>query len=325
MSTCYELLSRINEKYSRLSKGQRLLAAYITDHYDTAAFLTAAKLGEAVGVSESTVVRFAMNLGYKGYPQFQQALGELIKNKLNSVQRMEHTYGRISQSEILETVLRSDAGRITKTLEEIDEHAFHMAVEDILEAGHIYIVGLRSCAPLAEFLGFYLKLMRENVHILHTSSASELFEQMMRIGNEDVIIGISFPRYSMRTLKAMEFANNRSAKVITITDSIHSPMNLYSSCNLIARSDMESVVDSLVAPLSVINALLMAICMKCQDKVIGNLTMLEELWEEYQFNGSDEMEYIRQEISPAVLHNRNDEQRIESGTSVLEMAVDEYE
>ncbi|MCI9448193.1 MAG: MurR/RpiR family transcriptional regulator [Lachnospiraceae bacterium] len=292
MATANELMNRINERYGTLSKGQKMIAAYITDYYDKAVFLTAAKLGEAVGVSESTVVRFAMQLGYKGYPQFQQALAELVRGKLDSVQRMENVYGRISQSEILTTVLKSDAKRIQDTLETIDAHAFDLAVDAILHAKHIYVVGIRSCAPMAEFLAFYLNIMFDNVRLLHTNSSSELFEQMLYIGREDAIIGISFPRYSMRVLKAMEFANNRNARVITLTDSIHSPMNLYSSCNLVANSDMSSIVDSLVAPLSVINALIMAICMKRQKKVVRNLEMLEQLWEEYQVYGSDEIDYI---------------------------------
>lgn len=296
MSNNNDLRNRINEHYGSLSKGQKLLAAYITDHYDKAVFLTAAKLGEAVGVSESTVVRFAANLGYKGYPQFQKALEDMVKSKLDSVHRMEVTYGQISQSEILNNVLMADAHRITNTLEEIDVDAFEAAVDTILNARCIYVVGLRSCAMLAEFFGFYLNMMFEQVKVLKTTSASELFEQMVHIGKEDVIIGISFPRYSMRTLKAMEFANNRSAKVITITDSVHSPMNLYSSCNLLAKSDMSSILDSLVAPLSVINALLIALCMKKQGEVVESLEILEQVWEDYQVYGKDEIDYIDESV-----------------------------
>lgn len=296
MANTNDLLNRINKKYSSMSKGQKLLATYITDNYDKAVFLTAAKMGDIVGVSESTVVRFAMSLGYKGYPEFQKALEELVRNKLNSVQRMEVTYGRISQSAILETVLQSDADKLKTTLEKIDHNAFELAVDTILNARNIYIVGIRSCAPLASFLSFYLTLMFDNVRLLHTNSSSEIFEQMVRIGEEDVIIGISFPRYSMRTLKALEFANNRSAKVITITDSIHSPMNLYSSCNLIADSDMASIVDSLVAPLSVINALIVALCMKKQKEVAKTLTTLEEIWDEYQVYENDEIDVIDDSI-----------------------------
>ena len=296
MANTNDLLNRINKYYSKMSKGQKLLATYITDNYDKAVFLTAAKMGDVVGVSESTVVRFAMSLGYKGYPEFQKALEELVRNKLNSVQRMDVTYGRISQSEILETVLKSDADKLKTTLEKIDHSAFELAVDTILGARNIYIVGIRSCAPLASFLSFYLNLMFDNVRLLHTNSSSEIFEQMVRINEDDVIIGISFPRYSMRTLKALEFANNRSAKVITITDSIHSPMNLYSSCNLIADSDMASIVDSLVAPLSVINALIVALCMKKQKEVAKTLTTLEEIWDEYQVYDNDEIDLIDDSI-----------------------------
>lgn len=292
MNNSNELINRINEKYSSMSKGQKLLSTYITDNYDNAVFLTAEKLGKVVGVSESTVVRFATHLGYRGYPEFQKALEELVRNKLNSIQRMEVTYGRISQSKILDTVLQSDAEKIKSTLEQIDQNAFESALDIILNAKHIYIVGIRSCAPLASFMSFYFNLMFDNVHLLHTSSSSELFEQMVRISEEDVIIGISFPRYSMRTLKAMEFANNRNAKVITLTDSVHSPMNLYSSCNLIAKSDMASIVDSLVAPLSVINALIVALCMRKQSEVAETLEALEDIWNEYQVYESDEINYI---------------------------------
>lgn len=292
MGNTNELSNRINERYGSLSKGQKRLAAYITDNYDKAVFLTAAKLGDIVGVSESTVVRFATHLGYKGYPEFQKALEELVRNKLNSIQRMEVTYGRISQSQILETVLSADAEKIKSTMENIDPMTFELAVDTILNAKNIYIIGIRSCAPLASFMAFYFNLMFENVHLLHTNSSSELFEQMVRISGEDAIIGISFPRYSMRTLKAMEFANNRSAKVITLTDSVHSPMNLYSSCNLIAKSDMASIVDSLVAPLSVINALIVALCMRKQPDVVKTLEMLEDIWNEYQVYENDEINYI---------------------------------
>ena len=292
MSGGNELLNRINERYGSLSKGQKLLAAYITDNYDKAAFLTAARLGQVVGVSESTVVRFASHLGYRGYPEFQRAMGELVQDKLHAVHRMEDVYGRISQSEILETVLKSDMERIKNTLEHIDEHAFDLAVDILLSARHIYVLGIRSCAPLAEFLAFYLNMMFDDIRLLHTSSSSELLEQMVHIGREDVMIGISFPRYSIRTLKAMELANNRSARVITLTDSVHSPMNLYSSCNLIAKSDMSSILDSLTAPMSVINALLLAVCMKKQDEVVKRLELLEQVWEEYQINGNDEINYM---------------------------------
>lgn len=229
MNSTEHLLGRINHQYHSFSKGQKKLASYILENYDKAAFLTAAKLGETVGVSESTVVRFAIHLGYKGYPEFQKALEELVRNKLNSIQRMEVTYGKVPQSEILDTVLHSDIDKIKLTLEGIDHQAFELVIELLLSARNIYVVGIRSCAPLASFMSFYLNLIFDNVRLLTTSGSSEIFEQMIHIGEEDVIVGISFPRYSMRTLKALEFANNRKAKVITLTDSIHSPMNLYLS------------------------------------------------------------------------------------------------
>ena len=262
------------------------------EHYDKAVFMTAARLGEEVGVSESTTVRFAAQLGYNGYPEFHRALEELVINRLNSIQRMEVTYGRMPEEKILDTVLQSDIDKIKLTLEQIDRDAFRTAVEDILQAETIYVVGIRSCAPLASFLSFYLNQIFDRVRLVTTNSASEIFEQMIRISQKDVIIGISFPRYSMRTLKAMEFANNRNAKVITLTDSVHSPMNLYSSCNLVARSDMASIVDSLTAPLSVINALVVALCMKRQTEVMETLTTMEKIWDEYQVYSSDEINYL---------------------------------
>ena len=266
-----ELLQKIDDGYLKFSKGQKKLADFIRKDYDKAAFLTAAKMGEEVGVSESTVVRFATALGYAGYPEFQKALGELVRTKLNSIQRMEVTYGRISQGEILTSVLQSDIEKIKLTMDGIDHEAFEMAVDTILKANRIYVIGIRSCSPLASFLSFYLNLICDNVTAVNTNSSSEIFEQLIRINEKDVIIGISFPRYSMRTLKALEFASNRKATVITLTDSVHSPMTLYSSCNLIARSDMASIVDSLVAPLSVVNALVVALCMKKQKEVITTL------------------------------------------------------
>ena len=292
MSSTNDLNSRMNQAYSKMSKGQKMLANYITDYYDKAVFLTAAKMGDVVGVSESTVVRFAMALGYHGYPDFQKALEEMVRNKLSSIQRMEVAYGRISQSKVLESVLRSDEEKIKQTLEKIDDAAFENAIDTLMKARKIYVIGIRSCAPLASFLAFYLHLMFDNVVLIQTNNSSEIFEQMVRINEKDAIIGISFPRYSMRTLKAMEFANNRNAKVITLTDSVHSPMNLYSSCNLIASSDMASIVDSLVAPLSVINALIVALCMRKQDEVAGTLEVLEHIWDEYQVYENDEIEPI---------------------------------
>ena len=306
MGTNNELLQKIDDGYARFSKGQKKLADYIRRDYDKAAFLTAARMGEVVGVSESTVVRFATALGYSGYPAFQKALEEMVRTRLNSIQRMEVTYGRITQGEILASVLQSDIEKIKLTMESIDHEAFELAVETILKARKVYVVGIRSCAPLASFLSFYLNLLCEDVTAVSTNSASEIFEQLLRIGEEDVIIGISFPRYSMRTLKALEFASNRKAKVITLTDSIHSPMNLYSSCTLIARSVMASIVDSLVAPLSVVNALVVALCMKKQKEVVSTLEMLEEIWDEYQVYSGDELDKVSDKVELAAPGKKED-------------------
>ena len=306
MGTNNELLQKIDDGYARFSKGQKKLADYIRRDYDKAAFLTAARMGEVVGVSESTVVRFATALGYSGYPAFQKALEEMVRTRLNSIQRMEVTYGRITQGEILASVLQSDIEKIKLTMESIDHEAFELAVKTILNARKVYVMGIRGCAPLASFLSFYLNLLCEDVTAVSTNSASEIFEQLLRIGEEDVIIGISFPRYSMRTLKALEFASNRKAKVITLTDSIHSPMNLYSSCNLIARSDMASFVDSLVAPLSVVNALVVALCMKKQKEVVSTLEMLEEIWDEYQVYSGDELDKVSDKVELAAPGKKED-------------------
>lgn len=295
MEKQYDILSRISERYDGMSKSHKAIASFISEHYDQAVFMTAAKMGEALGISESTVVRFASGIGYEGYPEFQKALEECVKSKLNSVQKMDAKYGRSSQSEVLTSVITADIEKLQHTIENLDSAAFESAVNTILEADTIYIMGLRSNEPLAEFLHFYLNMIRGGVVLLKTTSVSETFEQMIRIGDKDCFIGISFPRYSMRTLKAMEFASDRNAKVIAITDSVNSPMNLYSSCNLLARSDMVSIVDSLVAPLSVINALVVALCLKCPQEVKRNLEMLEDTWNNYQVYLNDEINFIDDE------------------------------
>ena len=287
-----DIVTRMNQNFAQMSKSHKKIASYIMDHYDTAVFMTAATLGKEIGISESTVVRFAAGLGYDGYPEFQKALEEWVKSKWNSLQQMGAKYGNSSQSEILTSVIRADMEKMEDTIHNLDPAAFKTAVSSILEAKHVYVIGLRSCEPLASFLSFYLSMIRGDVMQLKTTSTTELFEQMIRVSDEDVVIGISFPRYSMRTLKAMEFANDRNAKVITITDSVHSPMNLYSSCNLLARSDMVSIVDSLVAPLSVINALVVALCVKAPEQASKNLKDLEEVWANYQVYLNDEIDYI---------------------------------
>ncbi|WP_058485434.1 MurR/RpiR family transcriptional regulator [Defluviitalea phaphyphila] len=284
-----DLIRRIHSNLPRLSKGQKLIANYILTHYDKAVFLTAAKLGKIVGVSESTVVRFANELGYDGYPKLQRALEELVKNRLTAVQRMEVASDRLEQKHVLKYVLQSDADKIKHTLEEVDEKVFDESVDAILKARKIYILGVRSSASLASFLGFYFNLLFDNVKLIHTNSVSEMFEQIYKMNSEDVVIGISFPRYSKRTLKAMEFAKSKKATVITITDSPLSPMTQYADYSLLARSDMASFVDSLVAPMSLLNALIMAISLKKKDEISSTLSNLEKIWAEYQvYDNEDE-------------------------------------
>lgn len=295
MEKRYDVLSRISEHYDKMSKSQKAIASFIHDHYDQAVFMTAAKLGETLGISESTVVRFAAGVGYEGYPEFQKALEECVRGKLGNIQRIDAKYGKSSQSEVLTSVLTADIEKLQHTIDNLDPTAFETAVDTILKAETIYIMGLRSNEPLAAFLHFYLNMIRDRVVLVKTTSVSETFEQMIRINERDCFIGISFPRYSMRTLKAMEFASDRNAKVIAITDSVNSPMNLYSSCNLLARSDMVSIVDSLVAPLSVINALVVALCLKCPQEVRKNLECLEKTWNNYQVYLNDEINFINDE------------------------------
>ncbi|MDE6912653.1 MAG: MurR/RpiR family transcriptional regulator, partial [Lachnospiraceae bacterium] len=206
MEVKYDTISRINDKFNRMSKSHKKIATFIIDHYEQAAFMTASKLGKTVGISESTVVRFAYALEYEGYPEFQEALAEWVKDKLNSVQKIGAKYGKSTQSEILTSVLNADIEKIDDTIDHVDPQAFEAAVDIILNAKHVYLIGLRSCKPLAEFLHFYLNMIRSDVILLDSTSTSELFEQMLRINEKDAIIGISFPRYSMRTLKAMEMA-----------------------------------------------------------------------------------------------------------------------
>jgi len=275
------MITRIQDRLPGMSKGHKLIASYIINHYDKAAFMTAAKLGNTVGVSESTVVRFAIELGYEGYPKLQKVLQELIKSKLTSVQRIEVTSNRINESNILKSVLQSDMEKIKLTMEEIDQEGFDRIVECILNAKKIYILGVRASAPLASFLGFYFNLIFDNVNLVQTTSVSEMFEQVLRASEGDVVIGISFPRYSKRTTKAIQFVKSQGASVIVITDSKQSPIAAHADYCITARSDMASFVDSLVAPLSVINALIVAIGMRKKESVYNTFERLETIWDEY--------------------------------------------
>ena len=276
-----DILGAIQNGMSGFSKGQKLIANYIINSYDKAAFMTASKLGKTVSVSESTVVRFAVELGYDGYPAMQKALQEMIRNKLTTVQRIEVANNRFGNQEILSMVLQSDIEKIRATMEEVDKGAFQAAVDDILKAKTIYILGVRSSASIASFLSFYFNLMFDNVRHIHTSSNAEMFEQMVRISEDDVVIGISFPRYSSRTVKAMKFAYDRGATVIALTDSMSAPIAQNATHTLIAMSDMVSLVDSLVAPLSVVNALIVACSYKKEAEISAALADLETIWDEY--------------------------------------------
>ena len=276
-----DILSVIQNSMPTFSKGQRLIARFILESYDKAAFMTASKLGKTVNVIESTVVSFAAVYGYDGYASIQKSLQEMIRNKLRSIQRIEVANDRIGNQDILSMVMQSDIEKIRMTLEETDRASFRQAVDAILSAHRIYILGVRSAAALADFLGFYFNLIFDNIVLVHTTSASEIFEQLLRVGPEDVVIGISFPRYSSRTVKAMRFAKDRGANVIALTDSEASPLAEAATETLLAKSDMASFVDSLVAPLSLVNALIVAVGRRRNEDVEQIFADLEQIWSEY--------------------------------------------
>lgn len=276
-----DILTVIQENMSTFSKGQKRIANYILESYDKAAFMTASKLGKTVSVSESTVVRFASELGYDGYPNMQKSLQKMIRNRLTSVQRIEVSYDRFGDQDVLTSVLQSDIDKIRMTLEEVDHQSFENAVEAIVKARRIYIIGVRSSASIATFLHFYLNLIFDNVVLIGASTASEVYENLIKVGAEDVVIGISFPRYSSRTVHGMKFAKDQGATTIAITDSEASPLASTATYTLKARSDMASFVDSLVAPLSLVNALLVAVSRKKNEDLSNTFQKLEKIWEEY--------------------------------------------
>ncbi len=276
-----DLLKVIEERMSSFSKGQKMIASYILANYDKAAYLTASKLGAFVGVSESTVVRFAIELGYEGYPDFQDSLRKLIRNRLTSFQRIEVTNNLIGDGDVLEKVLSSDIDKIRRTMEEIDRGMFAEAVERLVRARSIYIIGVRSSSSLAGFLNYSFRMIFDDVKFVQTTSRSELFEQIMSIGKDDVMIAISFPRYSKRIINAVEYARDKGANVVALTDSTLSPIAVHANQLLIAHSDMASFIDSLVAPLSIINALIVAVSRAKQEDVTERLRTLEEVWDQY--------------------------------------------
>lgn len=276
-----DILAILQEKAPTFSKGQRRIAQYILDSYDKAAFMTANRLGKTVGVSESTVVRFAVDLGFEGYPEMQKAMQEMVLNRLTSVQRIEVANDRIGDQDVLSMVIHSDIEKLRQTDETLNREDFAAAVDAILKARRIYILGVRSTAPLANFLGHYLKYMFNNVHIVNNFSVGEMFENIVGIGAEDVVIAFSFPRYSASTTKGAQYCRTTGAKVIAITDNRESPLGSVSDLVLVAKSDMVSLVDSLVAPLSVINALIVALASRRQKELHDTFNALEQIWDQY--------------------------------------------
>lgn len=276
-----DLLNKIEEGIPGFSKGQRQIARYIIEHYEQAAYMTAARLGALVGVSESTVVRFANELGFDGYPELQRGLQELIRTRLTSFQRMEVANRMIGEDDVLDKVLLADADKIKHTLDNADREAFRGAVDKLIGARHIYIMGVRSSATLAGFLNHNFQIVFDNVKLVQTTSGSEIFEQLWHIGEGDVFFAISFPRYSKRTINAVAYAKEKGADVIALTDSNIAPIAGYADHLLLAQSDMASFVDSLVAPLSIINAIIVAVAKKKQDELNVRLRQLEKIWKEY--------------------------------------------
>lgn len=286
--TKHSLMGRIDIKYEKMSKGQKLIADFITENYGKAAFMTASKLGKTVGVSESTVVRFANMLEYDGYPGQQKALQELVRNKLTTVQRLELT-SEVDRSAVLKNVLKTDLNNIRLTISDLDDATFEQVVSKILVANNIYILGLRSTAPVAQFMGYYLRLILSNVRIT-TSDISDIFEQLIHIGKNDLLIVISFPRYASRAVDAISFSKDRGATTVAITDSLLSPLTSYADFTLLAKSDMASFVDSLAAPLSLVNALIVAVGLFGDTDISTELNELENIWDMYNVYMDNEKE-----------------------------------
>lgn len=281
------VLKKIELGFDGFSKGQKAIAKYITEHYEKAAYMTAAKLGKLADVSESTVVRFACELGFDGYPDFQRALKELVKTNLTSFQRVEVSDSMIGDKDILTQVVLSDVEKLRTTLDNIDRRAFENAVDKIISAKRIYILGVRSSATLAGFLHYNLQMAFDNLTLVQTTSGSEMLEQIMRIDKDDVMIAISFPRYSKRIINAVEFARHKGANVVALTDSNASPIAQNADQVLTANSDMASFVDSLVAPMSIINAIAVSVAKKKKEELTVRLKTLEDIWDEYDVYDKD--------------------------------------
>ena len=279
MST--DILSILKERTPEFSKGQRRIAQDIIESYDKAAFMTASKLGKNVGVSESTVVRFAVDLGFDGYPSMQKAMREMVLNRLTSVQRIEVASNTLADQDVVSMVIQSDIDKLRRTSETVDREEFQAAVNAVIEAKRVFIIGVRSAAPLANFLGYYLNYMFNNVHIITASGTSEMFEKIVGVNSRDVVIAFSFPRYSTATVKAAQYCRSTGANVIAITDNRQSPLGQNADHVICAKSDMVSLVDSLVAPLSVVNALIVAIASRREKEVQRTFETLEHIWDQY--------------------------------------------
>lgn len=284
----YDILALLQEKEPTFSKGQKRIARYITEDYDKAAFMTANRLGKTVGVSESTVVRFAVDLGFDGYPEMQKAMQKMVLNRLTSIQRIEVASNRIGDQDVVSMVLHSDMEKLRQTGEVLSREEFSAAVNAILKAKRVYILGVRSTAPLANFLGYYMNYMFNNVHVVSGFGTVEMFEKIVGITSEDVLIAFSFPRYSSSTTKGAKYCRSTGATVIGITDSRLSPLGVNSDHVLIAKSDMVSLVDSLVAPLSIVNALIVAIAAKRENELSQTFANLERIWDEYDVYAKNE-------------------------------------
>lgn len=276
-----DILALIQEKFSTFSKGQKRIAKFITEDYDKAAFMTAAKLGQTASVSESTVVRFATELGYSGYPAMQKAMQEMVLNRLTSAQRLGIANDRMSNQDVVATVLQSDADKLRQTAETINRDDFSAVVNAILHAKHIYLLGVRSAAALANFAGYYLNYMFSNVKVITTSGGGEMFEQLVNVEKGDVVLAFSFPRYSTATIKGAQYCRSVGATVVSVTNSYSSPLAQCGDYVLVAKSDMVSFADSLVAPLSLVNALLVALSVGREEVLEKNFDTLERVWEEY--------------------------------------------
>ena len=278
----YDILTILQEKDPTFSKGQRRIARYITEAYDRAAFMTANRLGKTVGVSESTVVRFAVDLGFDGYPSMQKSMQKMVLNRLTSIQRIEVANTRLGDQDVISTVIHADIEKLRQTSDTVDRRVFNEAVNAILKAKRVYILGVRSVAPLANFLGYYLNYMFNNVHVISGYSTAEMFEKIVGVNANDVVVAFSFPRYSASTTRGAQYCRSTGATVIGITDSDLSPLGRNSDHVLIAKSDMVSLVDSLVAPLSLVNALIVAIASKREKELSRTFANLERIWEEYE-------------------------------------------